>query len=337
MRGGGSRAPEGVGPLLPARQAAVPGERDQPPARGQQGEGRAHVEQVGAAPPPVHARGGGERRVHEHDRGPDVGQAVPDGLGVVAGHRRLGEQPVQKSRPHGGELVQVQRPRGPGPERALGKDGQHPGAGGGLQHHVPRAHPRGLEHRVGEWERGGELLAGDLLLRAPGVGRLQRGEGFEHREHPLGGPGLAAHGAAPALQEQHERGPRPPRRHLSRPKHPGRRSRRRHGSGPRARWERRGPAPPPGAAGGPRRRRAGRGALRGRPRNQGRWTEGERARPAGARAHPPPDRRRAWRCLQEGAEGTGRRGPDGGGRHDLPRRPGTVLTDGRRRPGAQSR
>ena len=184
----------------------MPGQGHQPPARGQQGEGRAHVAEVGAAPAAVHARGGGERRVHEHDRGPDVGQAVPDGLGVVAGHRSLGEQSFQKPRPHGGELVQVQRPCGPGPERALGKDGQHPGPGGGLQHHVPRAHPRGLEHRVGERERGGELLAGDLLLGAPGVGGLQRGEGFEHREHPLGGPGLAAHGAAPALQEQHERG-----------------------------------------------------------------------------------------------------------------------------------
>ena len=95
-------------------------------------------------------------------------------------------------------------------ERALGHDGEHAGAGGGLQHDVAGADSSGLQRGVGERQRGGELLQGKLFLRPSCLGRLQGREGLQHGEHGGGGSGagtrLAAHEAAVTLDEQHHRG-----------------------------------------------------------------------------------------------------------------------------------
>ena len=150
-----------------------------------------------------------ERRVHQHHAGCDGGQTVGDGLGVVAGHRRIREQPGEKSGAHAGEFVQVQGAGGPVPERTLRHHGQHPGAGRGLQHGISRTDRGGLQRRVGERQRGGELLEFHLFFRTPGLGRLQGGERLQHCEHGGGtigsGAGLAAHEAGITLEEQDQR------------------------------------------------------------------------------------------------------------------------------------
>ena len=106
----------------------------------------------------------------------------------------------------------IPRSRGIGAlgERAFGHDGEHAGAGRGLQHDVAGPDGGGLQRGVGERQGGGELLQGKLFLRPPCLGRLQRRQGFQHGEHGGGGSGsgagLAAHEAAVALNEQHHRG-----------------------------------------------------------------------------------------------------------------------------------
>ena len=68
----------------------------------------------------------------------------------------------------------------------------------------------GLEGGVSERQRRRELLQRDLLLGTPGLGGLQGSDGLQHAKHGSGAagirPGLAAHGAAVTLEEQHERG-----------------------------------------------------------------------------------------------------------------------------------
>ena len=95
-------------------------------------------------------------------------------------------------------------------EGAFGHDGEHAGAGRGLQHDVAGPDGGGLQRGVGERQGSGELLQGKLFLRPPRLGRLQRRQGLQHGEHGGGrsgsGAGLAAHEAAVTLDEQHHCG-----------------------------------------------------------------------------------------------------------------------------------
>ena len=121
------------------------------------------------------------------------------------------EQSGKQPGADGGDLVQVQgRAAGVLAERAFGHDGEHAGAGRGLQHDVAGPDGGGLQRGVGERQGGGELLQGKLFLRPPCLGRLQRRQGLQHGEHGGGGSGsgagLAAHEAAVTLDEQHHRG-----------------------------------------------------------------------------------------------------------------------------------
>ena len=106
----------------------------QPAARRQHGESRADVAQVRVQAAALHAGADGERRVHEHDRGRETGQAVGDGLGVVPVHGHVGKEPYQESRPRRRQFVEVEVPGGALPQRAVRHDGQHAGARRGFQY-----------------------------------------------------------------------------------------------------------------------------------------------------------------------------------------------------------
>ena len=150
-----------------------------------------------------------EGRVHQDHGGAQLGQAVPYGFRVVAGHRAAGKQVREEAGAGGGDLVQVQRAGGSGAKRKLRHHRQHAGAGGGFEHDVAGADHRGLQCGIGQRQRRRELLILELLLGAPGLGGFQRRQGLQHAEHGGGaagtGAGLAAHGAAVALEEQHQR------------------------------------------------------------------------------------------------------------------------------------
>ena len=165
--------------------------------------------QIGVMAHAVDAGRDRKRRVHQHHAGCDGGQTVGDGLGVVAGHRRIRKQPGKKPGAHAGEFVQVQGAGGPVPERAFGHHGQHPGAGRGFEHGIARPDRGGLQRRVGQRQRRGELLEFHLFFGTPGLGRLQGGECLQHGEHGGGtigsGARLAAHEAGVTLEEQDQR------------------------------------------------------------------------------------------------------------------------------------
>ena len=126
----------------------------------------------------------------------------------MAGDGSAGEQPGEEAGADGGELVEVKRV-GVLAEGELRHDGQHAGARRGFEHHVAGPDRRGLQSGVGERQRRRELLILDLLLGAPRLGGFQRREGFQHPQHGGGtartGAGFAPHGAAVALEEQHQR------------------------------------------------------------------------------------------------------------------------------------
>ena len=134
---------------------------------------------------------------------------VPDCLGVVARDGSVGEEVGEQPCAGGGDLVEVERPGGPRPEGALGHDGQHPRAGRRFEHDIAGPDGGGLQRGVGERQRRRELLKLELLLGAPGLRGFQCGEGLQHAEHGGGAvgtrPGLAPHGAAIVLEEEHQR------------------------------------------------------------------------------------------------------------------------------------
>ena len=137
-------------------------------------------------------------------------QAVAQGFGVVAGDGRAEKQAGQKPGAGCGDLVQVEGAGGAIAECARGHHCENAGAGGGFEHDIAGTDCGGLERGVGERERRRELLQGDLFLGTPGLGWLQSRDGLQHAKHGGGAagirPGLASHGAAVTLKEEHERG-----------------------------------------------------------------------------------------------------------------------------------
>ena len=91
-------------------------------------------------------------------------------------------------------------------EDGRGQRGEHARAGGGLQHGVAGPQVGGEENGAGERQGRRELVEGDLVLGAVGVGRLQRGDALDHAEQVRGRSGGVAHGRTPLAQEQHRGG-----------------------------------------------------------------------------------------------------------------------------------
>ena len=149
-----------------------------------------------------------ERRVHQHHGGTQLGQAVADRLRVVAGDRAARKQPGEEAGADGGDLVEVQRAGGPVAKRELRHHRQHAGACRRFEHDVAGPDHRGLQCGVGQRQRRRELLILELLLGAPGLRGLQGRQGLQHPQHGGGtagtGAGLAPHGAAVALEEEHQ-------------------------------------------------------------------------------------------------------------------------------------
>ena len=165
--------------------------------------------QIGVMADAVHAGARREGRVHQHHGGPQFRQPVPDRLRVVAGDGAAREQPGEEARADGGDLVEVKRAGGSVAKRKLRHDRQHAGACRRFEHDVAGADHGGLERRVGQRQRRRELLILELLLGAPGLRGLQGRQGLQHAQHGRGAAGtcagLASHGAAVALEEQHQR------------------------------------------------------------------------------------------------------------------------------------
>ncbi len=200
---------EGVGPRGVGGDAVRRRDGDQAPARRQHREGRANVMQIDVMTDALDAGAGREGRVHQHHGGAQLGQPVPDRLRVVAGHRAARKQAREEAGADGGDLVEVQCAGGPVAKRKLRHDGQHAGARRGFEHHVAGPDHGGLQRRVGQGQRSRELLILELLLRAPGLRGFERRQGLQHPQHGGGTAGacagLAAHGAAVALEEEHQR------------------------------------------------------------------------------------------------------------------------------------
>ena len=205
-----SAAPDGI-----AWDAAGGRDRHQPSTGRKHGEGGTEVTQIRVVTVALDPGARRKRRVHQHHGGTQARQIIGDGLRVVTSDRRVLEQSGKQPGADGGDLVQVQgiprtRAIAALAEGAFGHDGEHAGAGGGLQHDVAGPDGSGLQRGVGERQGSGELLQGKLFLRPPCLGRLQRREGLQHGEHGRGGSGsgagLAAHEAAVTLDEQHHCG-----------------------------------------------------------------------------------------------------------------------------------
>ena len=201
---------KGAAPGGITRDAAGRSDRHQPPARREHGKGGTDVAQIHVVTDALDPGARRKRRVHENDGGTQARQIIGDGLGVVTGHRRILKQSGKQPGPGGRDFVQMQRAAGVLAEGALGHDGEHAGAGRGLEHDVAGPDGGGLQRGVGERQGGGELLQGKLFLRPSCLGRLQGRQGLQHGEHGGGGSGsgarLAAHETAVTLDEQHHRG-----------------------------------------------------------------------------------------------------------------------------------
>ena len=200
---------EGVFPRGVAGNAVLRRDRHEPPAGRQHREGRADVMQVHVMADAVDPGARREGRVHQDHGGAQFRQPVPDRLRVVAGDRAVRKQPGEKAGAGDGDLVEVQCARGPVAERKLRHHRQHAGAGRGFEHDVAGPDGGGLQRGVGERQRRRELLILELPLGAPGVRGFERRQGLQHAQHGGGtagtGAGLAPHGAAVVLEEEHQR------------------------------------------------------------------------------------------------------------------------------------
>ena len=200
--GGGEQVP----PVGVAGDTAARGDRGQPPAGAQRPVGGAHVAQVGVAAHAVEVRAARERRVHQHDAGLHLGEQVADVLGVVPADLGVGEAVAEQSGAGAGQLVQVQAAAGRLVDAQRGERGEHAGAGRRLQHGVAGADGGGDARGPGHLQRGGELLQVDLLVAAPGLGRLERRDGVEQGQHRVRALGAAQQRAAVADEQEHDGG-----------------------------------------------------------------------------------------------------------------------------------
>ena len=157
----------------------------------------------------LHAGARREGWVHQHHRGTQLRQPVPDRLRVVAGDRAAGKQAREESGARGGDLVEVQRAGAPVTEGKLRHHGQHAGAGRGFERDIARPDCGRLQRGIGQGQRRRELLILELLLGAPGLRGFEGRQGLQHAQHGGGAActraGLASHGAAVALEEEHKR------------------------------------------------------------------------------------------------------------------------------------
>ena len=96
---------------------------------------------------------------------------------VVPGDGNAGKQTVEQTRARVGELVEDEAAA-----RELGKDGEEPGPGRGLEHEVGGRDRRRGARGEAERDRRGELLERLALLRAARVGRKQRRHLGQHGE-----------------------------------------------------------------------------------------------------------------------------------------------------------
>ena len=128
----------------------------------------------------------------------------------MASDGRAGEQAGQEPGTGGGDLVQVEGAAGVIAERARSHHREHAGSGGGFEDGIAGPDGGSLEGGVGERKRRRELLQCDLFLGTPRLGGLQGSDSLQHAKHGGGAAGiragLAAHGAAVTLEEEHERG-----------------------------------------------------------------------------------------------------------------------------------
>ena len=179
---------EGVRPGGIAGNAVGRRDRHEPPAGREHGEGRADVMQIGVMTDAFDPGACRKRRVHQDHGGAQFGQAVPDGLGVVAGDRASRKQPGEESGADDGELVEVKRARVLA-EGELRHHGQHAGACRGLEHDVAGSDHRGLQRGVGERQRRRELLIPELVFGAPRVGGSRAARVSSMRSMAAGPPG----------------------------------------------------------------------------------------------------------------------------------------------------
>ncbi len=201
-----------AGLLLQPHERRAPGglfRREPPPGDGDETASRLQPRQGGADVPPGgvgraarHMRHDGEGWVHHNDGGADGRvEMIVDLRGVALRDWSRREEPREQARPGRGQLVERQ-PAAP----ELGEDGEEPRAGRGLEHEVAGLDVCGRHDRPAEFDRGGELLEGRALLRAPGLRRQHRRELRQERQHPLRRARLADQRRPVTAQEQHGRG-----------------------------------------------------------------------------------------------------------------------------------
>lgn len=195
------QADEGVAPSGRVRCESRAGDRHHPPAIGQPGERRRDVAERGVGLPSGDMDGCREGRVHQHDRGSDVGgQMIVDLGGVEAGDGDLRKQAGEQPGAGLGQFVQ-----GKGSPGDLGEDGQQAGSGGRFQHPVGGGERRRRGHRQPQGDRRRKLLVALAVLGAAGVGGQQPGDPGQQRQCRRRRTGCAQQRRAVFAQKQNRR------------------------------------------------------------------------------------------------------------------------------------
>ena len=195
------QANEGVSPGRMVGRASRAGDRDEPAADGEAGQGRADMAQGRVLHRAVDVQGGRERRVHQHDGRRHGGvQVVVDVRGVVAGDGNILEQLGEQRRAALGQLIERQLGA-----RLLGVNSQQARAGRRLEHEIARPQRRRNGGDEGEPRRGAELLQRLAGFGAAGVGREKRRDLLDHREPRGRRSGFAENRRSVFALEQHLR------------------------------------------------------------------------------------------------------------------------------------
>ena len=158
--GGGTGVVEGFAPGAVSGGAVGGGDRCEAASCGEHREGGPDMAQVGVVVGRRDAGGGREGGVHDDDGRPEPGQPVGNGLGVDGADREAGEELAQKRGAGGADLVEVQLGRGAVTQVQLCHDGEHSGAGGGLQDDIAGLDGGGPNGRPCEREREWRTAAG---------------------------------------------------------------------------------------------------------------------------------------------------------------------------------